>query len=87
VNKDDESGRNALFHAIAAGNEKVVAWIIAHEAYVAPAQTAQFLELLMDEVLLYSPAFGAALKCFLERQTAAVKEALGVATLRASHQS
>lgn len=77
VNKADESGRNALFHAIAAGNEKVVAWIIAHEAYVAPAQTAQFLELLMDEVLLYSPAFGAALKCFLERQTAAVKEALG----------
>lgn len=77
VNKADESGRNALFHAIAAGNEKVVAWIIAHEAYVAPAQTAQFVELLMEEVILYSPAFGIALKCFLERQTAAVKEALG----------
>jgi TPR repeat protein len=77
LNKDDESGRNALFYAIAAGNEKVVAWIIAHAAYVAPAQTAQFVELLMEEVILYSTAFGAALKCFLERQTAAVKAALG----------
>jgi TPR repeat protein len=76
VNKCDESGRNALFHAIAAGNEKVVAWIIAHEAYVSPAQTAQFVELLMEEVILYSPAFGAALRRFLGAQSAAVKEEL-----------
>ena len=76
VNKADESGRNALFHAIAAGNDKVVAWLIAHEAHVMPTQTARFLELLMDEVLLYSPAFGTALRGFLGAQSAAVKEEL-----------
>ena len=76
VNKNDESGRNALFHAIAAGNEKVVAWLIAHEALVMPTQTARFLELLMEEVLLYSPAFGTALRRFLEAQSVAVKEEL-----------
>jgi TPR repeat protein len=76
VNKADESDRNALFHAIAAGNEKVLAWIIAHEAHVMPTHPAQFVELLMDEVLLYSPAFGTALRRFLGAQTAAVKEAL-----------
>ena len=76
VNKEDESGRNALFHAIAAGNTRLVSWLMAHKDYVTPKHAAQFLDALMDEKLFYTDDFGAALECFLQAQPAAVKEEL-----------
>ena len=76
VSQNDASGRNALFHALAAGNEKVVAWLMAQKSYVAPKDVAQFLTLLIEEVLLFSPALGAALKYFLAQQTVALREDL-----------
>lgn len=76
VNRNDDSGRNALFHAIAGGKADAVTWLMAHECYVAPASAAQFLDKVMAQVDLYSTAFGAALGRFLAQQSEEVNEQL-----------
>jgi hypothetical protein len=76
LNGTDGGGRGALFHAIARGKADVVTWLATHDKYVQRAPVPALVDALLDEVVLYNPAFGAALKVFLTRQSKAAKEEL-----------